>query len=789
MFGRTSPVLDVDDPHLEVTVTPAQSAFYAGELFSAVITLRNTRTPVRASYSQPSSPNPHFLLSRNGAASPLQSPGGSSPKYDDWRGHARKTSGGRRSQSLALGKGMTPQEIVWALDDDKSPTPQIGPPPLSGRRAPSIPSAHPHARKVSIASTSAFTPPPVPPISLPEEPSTLEDAFSPRPPSRATPRASPILSDVTEELLRPGTRASSGSDRTPSPISPPFQPISSPLSTSPDTSARSLGRSSHRRAPSYQNSYGASFLTPPQSLPLRRSATQTGVTTVLWGHTRLVARFAPSNTYIPPDPLLPLRAKLLHQPIGSGSLATQGPDKPSRWGLNFGTGTIGDGTQPSLTGSLFGLAKGLVYGGTGGSLEEERKRVWTTQELPVLETTRSLMGVDIKLQEGETREFVYTLQLPAILPPVFKGRALRFSYELILSLNVALPGGGKRQRTKEIVVPVRVWPNVQLHQMLRTYDVLQPVIQTAETGSIEERSTVPATPRRPQHMIEPPQSIDSLAAYARRLVDSVDTRRAPPSPSKNLRPLGPPRERRSSFLLEPRPRSLSSATAPGDDELVEEEQGCGEAVEILSRHSPKASYDIRQDGEVVAVLTLIKTTYRLGETVTGVVTFNTRQDRRVLKFSAYLETNEVIPEPLLPPDGRRPDLRRLHAEQRSSYAQFTARTAFSLDIPSDATPAFSLAAGEGDRGGLQWRVRLAFLVASPRNRDGAEENKSECLHLVPVEADGDNATYTASSGLVPFIATREGWAEARAETVECEVPVQVLAGNTAFVVRPSVFTV
>jgi hypothetical protein len=462
-----------------------------------------------------------------------------------------------------------------------------------------------------------------------------------------------------------------------------------------------------------------------------------------------------------------------------------------------------------LTGSLFGLAKGLVYGGTGGTLEEERKRVWTTQDLPVLETTRSLMGVDIKLQEGETREcklcdhswkltsVVYTLQLPATLPPAFKGRALRFSYELILSLNVALPGGGKRQRAREIVVPVRVWPNVSLHHMLRTYDVLQPVIQTAETGSVEERSTTAVTPRRPQHMIEPPQSIDSLATYARRLVDSVDTHRAPPSPSKSLRPLSPvKRPRGGSFLLEPRPRSLSTATVPGDDELVEEAQRCGEAVEILSRHSPKSSYDIRQDGEVVAILTLVKTTYRLGETVTGVVTFNARPDRRVLKLSAYLETHEVIPEPLLPPGGRRsPELRRLHAEQRTSYAQFTARTAFSLDIPSDATPAFSLAAGDGARGGLQWRVRLAFLVASPpRRRSGERKSEekartAECLHLVPVEADADNAPYTASPGLVPFIATREGWAEARAETVECEVPVQVLAGNTAFVVRPSVFTV
>lgn len=352
-------------------------------------------------------------------------------------------------------------------------------------------------------------------------------------------------------------------------------------------------------------------------------------------------------------------------------------------------------------------------------------------------------------------------------------------------------------------------------------------------------------------MHEPPQSTDSLAAYAKRLVDTVETHKAPPSPSKTLRPLSPrsPRSQHGplsprspvalhSLLLPDTAKRPRSASVAGDDELVDDEAHCGEAVEILSRHSPKASYDIYQEGEVVAVLTLVKTTYRLGETVTGVVTFNAHPDRRVLKLNAYLETYEVIPEPLLPPSAssagrsRHPELRRLHAEQRTAYGQFTSRTAFSLDIPSDATPAFTLAAGEGGRGGLQWRVRLSFLVAAPPRRKSRDGRKSgdtrkvsggdrrgsrgsgsakaameggrmsasealgskklpdtECLHLIPVEGDADNTPYTAAPGLVPFIATREGWAEARAETVECEVPVQVLAGNTAFVVRPSVFTV
>jgi hypothetical protein len=121
--------------------------------------------------------------------------------------------------------------------------------------------------------------------------------------------------------------------------------------------------------------------------------------TILWAYTRLVAQFHPTNTYIPPDPLLPLRSMLLHQPLGSGSL--DGDETGTRWQLSFGTGTVGHSTQPSLTGSLFGLAKDLVSGGSGGSLEEERKRVWNMKGLPVFETKKDLLGVDIRVDDGK----------------------------------------------------------------------------------------------------------------------------------------------------------------------------------------------------------------------------------------------------------------------------------------------------------------------------------------------------------------------------------------------------
>jgi hypothetical protein len=172
-----------------------------------------------------------------------------------------------------------------------------------------------------------------------------------------------------------------------------------------DVSNRRRLQSSHSRQPSYLNAYGAEFLgigianssQPKQPEPSR-------MVTILWAHARFRGHFTPSSAHIPPDPLLPLRSLLLHQPLGSGSLLpTDRPALSSRWSLSFGSGTIGHEQNPSLTGSLVGLARGLVSGGQAGTLQDERRKVWAAKSLPVLETLRSLIGVDIQLKPGESK--------------------------------------------------------------------------------------------------------------------------------------------------------------------------------------------------------------------------------------------------------------------------------------------------------------------------------------------------------------------------------------------------
>jgi RAB6A-GEF complex partner protein 2 len=176
----------------------------------------------------------------------------------------------------------------------------------------------------------------------------------------------------------------------------------------------------------------------------------------------------------------------------------------------------------------------------------------------------------------------------------------------------------------------------------------------------------------------------------------------------------------------------------------------------------------------------------------------------------------------------------------------TLRTTFALDIPPDAAPAFRLSLGSASsEGGLAWKVRLCLLVAvaasgaqvrnlvreGPRGQWGSSWVATDSLAPLerppkPVEPpdsptlakappaspqtrswvsmltstflgvseggfhDGDEGQADEDAeGEVDLGAGEEGWREVAVETVECEVPVTVWPGNTAFRPEHVVFDV
>ncbi|KIK65894.1 hypothetical protein GYMLUDRAFT_70155 [Collybiopsis luxurians FD-317 M1] len=201
--------------------------------------------------------------------------------------------------------------------------------------------------------------------------------------------------------------------------------------------------------------------------------------------------------------------------------------------------------------------------------------------------------------------------------------------------------------------------------------------------------------------------------------------------------------------------------------------GCGEAVEILTRNPKKVSYDVNKDGVKVAVLTFIKSAFRLGETIHGVVELNERIGRaRVVQLSAHLETHESLPYPISTtpntPSAVR-QLKRVHVEHHSSFVLSTLRTTFALDIPSDASPAFQIKVGDDTEhllgstqpkptrfeGGLEWKVRLCLLVAVAKE---SSDSGTEGVRFKSLVRDGARGEWGSA------------W-RAPADAAPCEKPV------------------
>ncbi|KAF9463167.1 Rgp1-domain-containing protein [Collybia nuda] len=524
-----------------------------------------------------------------------------------------------------------------------------------------------------------------------------------------------------------------------------------------------------------------------------------------------------------------------------------------------------------------GLGLGIPNGnGSAGVVAEEE--VDPEAPLPTFEVQPAMLAVDMSLLPGESRTYTYTIALPDNLPPTFKGRSLKFSYELIIgTCRAGTSGSGATSAnsiSRVMKVPIRIYNNVVVGRTPRPYDLLWPVSARkiplpdfqgkVVEGTVKSRKQLGKVPNTPS-TIE--GTFEDLQDYARRLLASF------PEPGASGVRIKLPAE-----SVSPVPQSgdaLSRAWQDEDARRLERERereeeggltGCREAVEILTRNPKKASYDVNKDGVKVAVLTFTKAAYRLGETVLGVVELNQRTSRaRVLQLSAMLEAHESLPSSISPPSTSR-HLRRIHAEHHSSFTTSTLRTTFSLDIPSDASPAFEVRAGitppgapPTSSGGLQWKVRLCLLVAVAAEssetgtegvrmkslvRDGAQGQWGSSWRapdsIAPMEkpqrpppspqaptttpktwasffassflgstespfhdgdehddndneeSDYDGVKPNMAGGVgvgVNFGGGDDGWKDVRLETVECEVPIKLWPGNTAFKAADIVFDV
>ncbi|CAO1637659.1 unnamed protein product [Parajaminaea phylloscopi] len=498
------------------------------------------------------------------------------------------------------------------------------------------------------------------------------------------------------------------------------------------------------------------------------------------------------------------------------------------------TGQAGWGSylRNVLSGSASGSGSGQrSHRRTSSTMLDTSQRMMTSRTIPLFSSPPSIVAVDLSLTPGQSRSYSFTLQLPPDLPPSYYGKAVRFKYELVVGTNrmdasrTAAHFG--HQRSRLIKIPLRVYNHVGISEARPFFDLTNPVIllkdeaivreedvtsehvephRAAEKTAVQVQSTPwPALEESDHGGNARTNAADlrSLQAYTRSLLsscqsdagDDPDLEDAPTDFENAVKRLSVQQAAAESgghlSKLDPI-AGRGNLVVHGPSSLDEDiPQSCKGAIEVVFRNSQKVSYDISKDGQVAAVLTLVKSKYRLGDTVLGVVNINRPNvSARVIRVAAVLESHEEIEPSLstLPASRVHKLTRKVHTECHECTL-FAGQSSFSLPIPSGATPDF-LTSGVK----LRWTVRMSFLLAMPAQSQAENDPPASLLRPTHDGYSLWHSSYRAieclsgpqSTAPTPT-RTQNATTGTKLEIVECAVPLVVLPNSTRFRAQPVSF--
>ncbi|KAI7716639.1 Rgp1-domain-containing protein, partial [Hortaea werneckii] len=396
-----------------------------------------------------------------------------------------------------------------------------------------------------------------------------------------------------------------------------------------------------------------------------------------------------------------------------GSLLNTAPfEEVKRKGVQGGGGVVGverskrsSGMFGAFSWNNLGESLGGLLGGDEMSSIGQMKAVAGSKSVPLLSTPQSLLFVDLKLAPGESRSYNYRFHLPRGLPPSHRGRAMKVTYHL--ALGVQRPDG--QQGMKQIEIPFRVLGSYNSIGEALGHDLMSPYIllrDAARTKSIAPSTTSPDSifpnfEKRDTDQTRRKGSRHGLEDFLRYTERLIEHQRAtngellsPTSPTPSTIPAALER-RQSTADLQP-----SSIKEIIDLAILRSNVVEGATEKPPSEAQSANRFNIARSGQPVAVLTLLRPAYKIGESVLGTLDFTptttTTTTTTTLPTQAptytvqiSLETAERVDPSLA--------LRSAHSIQRVTRkihasavenTLFARQIGFNLAIPTTATPGF-----------------------------------------------------------------------------------------------------
>ncbi|KAK9474239.1 Rgp1-domain-containing protein [Dipodascopsis tothii] len=406
-------------------------------------------------------------------------------------------------------------------------------------------------------------------------------------------------------------------------------------------------------------------------------------------------------------------------------------------GGNMGGGVVGLGAGKIESESLWGMSlSGLssFLGGSETSSIAEMKSHVSADGIAILSTPQSLMFVNLLLNPGEAKSFLYKFPLPKTLPPSYRGKALKINYDLVIGTQ---RDGKVVQPLKVTKAPFRVFQNIDEGGNQAIHSLTSPIVFLKDKAIITPLDDAPldVSSRKnssaslnvlkstnTQTDKEREESLRDFMAYTQTLLEfkpsatHEDMRPPSPIPSPGFQSVPSHQIRKYSFR---------------------------QSVDLAVQRNSLSAYgntlnsvfEIARNSRKIASLVLSRPAYKLGDAVVFILDF----DASVLPcyhVTASLETTEVIDAhvALRPASFNERATRKIYS-QSSFTALVGRRASFSFCIPTTATPQFSTSYISSS-----WSLRLEFVTTPAEHAP-----KRESMALDTRADDSPPNTPTAQS--------------------------------------------
>lgn len=450
------------------------------------------------------------------------------------------------------------------------------------------------------------------------------------------------------------------------------------------------------------------LLPPPQSwqmssLSPNKRFRQPEVLMMGYGH--IIGSFTLDSSLINQSPFEEVKRKGIIGDQGGGGVVRAEPAKRESGLFSFsGWGNIGES---------FG---GLLGGGELSTIKEKTSSS-NAKSIPILSTPQSIFFVDLQLRPGESKSYTYRHRLPRGIPPTHKGRAMKVAYSLVVGSQRAAKMSHKHN-VQHVDIPFRVLAGVNDqgdtlgHDLMSPHIILKDEARTAAIESSQVREVLTDnsfTTRRRNSSSQSFLSYVESMLERQRQSSGIDLL----SPSEN--------GERSLTPTSEQPKSMKEAI----DLAILKSNLAGSSKQSTNR------FEITRGGDRIAAVLLARPSFRLGETVPVVVSFED-SDIPCYSLHATLESSESV-DPTIALRSKASILRvtrRVHASHFDSTL-FSQRSFFSPVIPINSTPEF-LTSGIS----LTWRLRFEFVTRRLKSKEETDSGLEDFLEDIAQDERG-----------------------------------------------------